>query len=169
MLVLCLGLGCSLGGFRMDVSFVDRTTWDWVDLSLVGVPVSCHPPPSFWFAFLSSFGYNVVIPWAFSLLHMRITIAPSISCLFFVVLSADWTDIDFFFVPLNPPLHCYHTYELQRFKIRTFVPLLYSHVSRCRERGASCGSCLRPLPIPETLGAAEHDPHWGEFPFPMLP
>lgn len=45
----------------MDVSFVDRTAWDWVDLGLVGVPVSCHPP-SFWFAFLSSFGYNVVIP-----------------------------------------------------------------------------------------------------------
>ena len=32
----------------------------------------------------------------------------------------------FFFVPLNQPLHYYHTYELQRFKIRTLLPLPYT-------------------------------------------
>ena len=74
-------------------------------------------PPLFGLPFSSSFGYNVVTPWAFSLLHMRIIIASSISCLFLVVLSADWTDIGSFSVPLNPSLHYYHTYELQRCKI----------------------------------------------------
>ena len=35
------------------------------------------------FLFLSLFGYNVVIPWVFSSLHVYITVTSGISCLFF--------------------------------------------------------------------------------------
>lgn len=56
--LLCLGHGCCpLGGFRMDVSFVDRTEQDWVDLNLSR---SCaRHPSSFWFSFFpSSFSFS---------------------------------------------------------------------------------------------------------------
>lgn len=43
--LLCLGRDRrSVGGFRMDVSFVDRTNRDWVDLNLSRSFRAGHPP-----------------------------------------------------------------------------------------------------------------------------
>lgn len=89
-----------LGGFRTDVSFVDRTTRDWVDLNLsrsfcialstyfffLGLPF----PPHSCSCLLLLIRLHVVFPCVPLLLHMYITIASGISCFLFLF-SFPWT------------------------------------------------------------------------------